>query len=190
MKRRQFLGNCAVGLCSCAIAGTISPTLAAASDKPASEDWCLGFVKKRYAELLEILAGKMDDAALDETLMQLGACCASTLPMIEQYKGDIDGFIREFAKRFKMKITYDREKGIITSVGKERNDCGCPLINKSMTPPKACNCSLGYTKYTYETILGKKVQAELKESILHGDKRCTFVTRVLDSPLQEENAKA
>ena len=30
----------------------------------------------------------------------------------------------------------------------------------------------------YETVLGRKVQVELTESVLRGGKRCTFVVRI------------
>jgi predicted ArsR family transcriptional regulator len=75
-------------------------------------------------------------------------------------------------------VTYDREKGVITVVGPERGDCFCPLIDCKYTPKSACNCSLGWQQHVYETVLGKKVQVELKESVLRGGKRCVFVVRV------------
>jgi predicted hydrocarbon binding protein len=36
-----------------------------------------------------------------------------------------------------------------------------------------------WQKYTYETILGKKVDVALKESVLRGSKRCVFRVHVM-----------
>jgi hypothetical protein len=183
MNRKQFLKGCACTLCSCAVAGMISSGAAAAESKPAEnkppEDWRLPFMKKRFAKLIEILAGKMSKADLTETLRQLGSYCASTSPLAQQHRGDIDGFIREFKKQGNDDITYDPEAGRITITGAEHADCACPLMAKNLTPKTACDCSLGWNQYTYETVLGKKVRVELKESVLRGGKRCAFVVQVL-----------
>jgi hypothetical protein len=179
MNRKQFIKNCTCGLCSCAAVGAMAPALSAAAETKAPEDWRFPFIKKRYARLLEILAGKMDDATFKDALRQLGSFCASTFPLIKQHKGDVDGFIREFKKRANEDVTYDREKGIISIVGAERGDCFCPLVDRNITSSKACECSLGWQQYTYETLLGKKVEVELKESVLRGGKRCRFQIRVL-----------
>jgi predicted ArsR family transcriptional regulator len=179
MNRKQFLSDCACALCSCAAAGLITQNAAAEETKPA-EDWRLPFVKQRYAKLIEILAGKVDEATLTEILRQLGYSCASGYWLIKQHKGDVDGFIREFKKQANEDITYDREKGIVTVVGPERTECFCPLIQKNLTSAKVCNCSLGWQQCTYETLLGRKVQVQLTESVLRGGKRCCFQIRVTD----------
>jgi hypothetical protein len=163
----------------------IAPGTATAGEARPPEDWRLPFVKKRYAKLLEILAGKMDDATLTEILRQLGYFCAGGYPLLQKHKGDVDGFIREFKQQTRDDITYDREKGIITVVGREQSECACPLIDKRLTSGKACDCTLGWQQRTYETLLGKKVRVELKESVLRGGKRCVSEIRVLASPPHE-----
>jgi hypothetical protein len=181
MDRIQFLKNCACTLCSCAAAGVIAPTsLSAEEKKSPEEDWRFSFIKDRYAKLMSILAEQMDEKTLSGILRQLGAHCASRFPLIQQHKGDIAGFIREFKKQANEEITYDPEKGIVTVVGPERGDCYCPLIDRHTTPKVICNCSLGWQQHTYETLLGKKVEVSLKESVVRGGKRCTFEIKVLN----------
>jgi predicted ArsR family transcriptional regulator len=180
MNRKTFLEHCACSLCSCAAIGALVPASSVAAEGKPPEDWRLPFVRKRYAKLIEILAGKLDDATLNEILRQLGYDCAAHDPDLRKHKGDIDGFIREYQKQSNDNITYDREKGIITAVGQERSECACPLIALNLTSVKACNCTLGYTQRIYETVLGKKVQVELMESVLRGGKRCAVKVRVLE----------
>jgi hypothetical protein len=179
MDRKQFLKNCACTLCSCAATSVIAPSTLLAEEKKAPEDWRLAFVKDRYAKLISILVDQMDERTLSGVLRQLGAHCASKYSLIQQHKGDIAGFIREFKKQANEEITYDPEKGIITVVGPERGDCYCPLIDRHMAPKIICSCSLGWQQYVYETLLGKKVEVTLKESVVRGGKRCTFEVRVM-----------
>jgi len=183
MNRKQFLNNCVCGLCSCAAVGLIAPESASSAEAKAPEDWRLPFVKQRYAKLLGILASRMDEKTLNETLAELGAYCSSTNDeATKKFSGDLEGF-RQMVKQGVSgnNITYDWDKGVITMASEERTDCFCPLISRfSHTPTVACNCSLGWQKHTWETLLQKKVKVELKESVLRGGKRCVFEIRILE----------
>jgi predicted ArsR family transcriptional regulator len=180
MNRTEFLKTCACGLCGCAAIGLLAPGNLPATETPKPEDWRFQFIKQRYAKLLENLTKRVGDPALDEVLHQQGRYCASMYDLVQKHKGDIDGFIREFAQQTKQSVVYDREKGVITVVGPETNDCFCPLIDRNYTPKTACNCSLGWNQYVFETTLGKKVRVELQESVLRGAKRCAFTVHVSD----------
>jgi hypothetical protein len=182
MDRKQFLKMCAGGLCTCAAVGALSPLAAADTPAKPNDDWRLPFVKERYAKLLEILGTTVSPETLNDILRLLGRHCASTYPLIQEHRGDVDGFITEFKKRANEDIQYDREKGIVTVVGPERGDCFCPLVDRKHTPVSVCNCSLGWQQFTYEALLGKKVTVELKESVVRGGKRCVFEIRVLPLP--------
>jgi hypothetical protein len=181
MKRIDFFRQCSVGLCACLVAGGAEPAASSAADAAPPEDWRLGFVKRRYARLLDILSDKLEQKELDATLLELGLYCSSTDPRLQQYRGDLDGYcehIRQTASGDD--VAVDREKGVITVTSPERTDCFCPLISvDAHTPPVVCNCSLGWHKGTWETVTGKKVQVELKESVLRGGKRCVFEVRLL-----------
>ena len=183
MNRKEFLKNCACGLCTCAAVGLITPESASGTEANVSDDR-LSFVKTRYAKLLEVLSGRMDEKTLNAVLFDLGAyCCSSSSDeFLKKYCGDLEGF-RQAAKQVGAKddFTYDREKGVITMVSEDRTDCFCQLISRlAGTPKVACNCSLGFQQHMWETLLQKKVKVELKESVLLGGKRCVFEIRVLD----------
>src|ERR1700690_4212461 len=76
MNRKEFLKNCACGLCTCAAVGLIAPESAPGAETKAPEDWRLKFVKERYAKLLGILSSRMDEKTLNETLFELGTYCS------------------------------------------------------------------------------------------------------------------
>ena len=189
MNRRTFLSNCAGGFCACAAAGILAPAAATAADTAAStpdkapEDWRLRFVKQRYAKLLEILSIRMDAKTLNETLVELGTFCSSLGDeFLKEHRGDLEGF-RQAVKQGVSgdTITYELDKGLVTMASDERADCFCPLVSRvAKTPEVVCNCSLGWQRHTWETLLQKKVRVELKETVLRGGKRCVFEIHVLD----------
>lgn len=55
--------------------------------------------------------------------------------------------------------------------------CECPLVRNRIVSPTGifCNCSRGWVKCIFETVLRKSVSVELEKSIGRGDKVCTFV---------------
>ena len=183
MNRQEFFKTCAGGLCTCAVAGLLGSAPLAAAEKPAAEDWRFPFIQARYAKLLEILSAREGEESLTETLRQLGRFCASKFPLIEKHKSHVDDFIREFKEMAGEEVTFDRERGIITVVGAERNDCYCPLASRHCTPKILCACSLGWQQYVYETLLGQPVEVTLKESVLRGGKRCAFEIRLKEGRL-------
>jgi len=182
MNRAEFLKTYACGLCGCAAIGVLTPDSLSSAETPAAphpaEDWRFQFIRQRYAKLLENLANRVGTPALTEILQQQGRYCASLADVVVRNKGDIDGYIQTVTREWKQEITYDRARGVIIAAGPEVKECFCPLIDKGRTPKSACDCSIGWTQYAYETVLGKKVQVELKESLLRGGKRCVFEVRM------------
>ena len=179
MNRKEFLRNCAGGLCACATVSMVPAASLSAAETGKTEDWRWTFVKDRYAKMLEILSSRMDKPALNETLREVGSFCSSTQDnWIIKHRNDIDGYCKSIEQGSSGDhASYDREKGIITMISPERTECWCPL-NCAHTPNVVCNCSLGWQQHTWETLLQKKVEVELKESVLRGGKRCVFEIRV------------
>jgi len=139
--------------------------------------WWLNHGAKQLAKLWELLEPLLDDAKRREILEQLGRNCAKSLGWGEKYKGNPEGFFEYMNQKNGENFTYDKEKGIITVVTRER-DCDCKLVNSKITPAYFCQCSIGWQKQMYETILGKSVDVEVKESVLKGSKRCVFQIRI------------
>ena len=180
MTRIDFLKSFTCRLCACLGAGATLPTDSGASEVDPTGDWRLRFVRRRYAKLIEILASRMDEEALNETLCELGGYCATTDVRLPTYRGDFEGY-REHLQQTASgdAVTYDRAQGVITVTSPERSDCFCPLASvHTPTPKTVCNCSLGWQQKTWETVLGKKVQVTLKESVLRGGQRCVFQIHV------------
>ncbi|MBN2180391.1 MAG: hypothetical protein JW715_00650 [Sedimentisphaerales bacterium] len=187
MNRRDLLNRaCGMGMCSCAASVMIESSGSAAQSDTAENkklqeiqtelnrtQWWLDHGAKQLARLWQLLEPHLDDAKRREILEQLGRNCAKSIGWGEKYKGNPEGFFNYMNQKNGETFTYDKEKGIIDVVTRER-ECECRLVNSKLTPAYFCHCSMGWQKQMYETILGKPVETELKESVLQGSKRCVF----------------
>ena len=104
----------------------------------------------------------------------MGRECSKSISMISECKGNPEVYFEMLKKRWHEDSSWDREKGIITIASAERTECTCPLIDTKKTPGYVCDCSLGWQKQTFETVLGKKADVKIEESLLRGGKRCVF----------------
>jgi len=178
MKRRELLRvTCGAGLCPCAVA----PAAAEAADDAQSAELKrltsrLGQARSQFAKMLELLESAVDEKGRKEICEQLGRNCARSSGLPAKYKANPDGFI-ELMKGYGETIRYDRDEGTISVASSER-DCVCGLVDKKITPPYFCDCSVGWQKEIYESALGKPVNVVIKESVLRGGKRCVFEIRV------------
>jgi hypothetical protein len=185
LNRRQMIGGtCGMGLCSClgailpggeAIAEEAKPDMSIDQIKEQNRklSWWADHSKKQLTELWRQLEPHLDEKKRNDIIEQLGRNCARSLGWAKKYKGDPEGFFKHMKQSGNEDITYDKEHGIISVVGPE-HDCVCGMVNSKITPAYFCNCSKGWQKETYETILGKQVDCEIVESVLYGGKRCVF----------------
>ncbi|HBF35650.1 TPA: hypothetical protein DDW35_13895, partial [Candidatus Sumerlaeota bacterium] len=83
------------------------------------------------------------------------------------------GFLEQAKREWVEKAEYDEKNKVITIVDRATT-CNCPAVQKTAMPGAYCQCSLGWQKYAYSTIVGKPVDVVVVESILRGGKRCAF----------------
>jgi predicted hydrocarbon binding protein len=178
MDRKKFFKNaCGLGICSCLGSGLLSNSnLHAAENQEA--DWKESFVKHRFAKLIGILDSTLDENTRNNIIENLGReCSKNSLAM--KYVNDPEGFFKEIHDRWGENIAYDKEKGIVRIETPER-DCVCPLVDSKVISKSICQCSVGWQAQTYNTILGKDVEAKCVESVIRGSKRCVFEVRILN----------
>ena len=182
MNRKEFLKKiCLSGICACSGSELLSQngTVTDDSKKAPKEDWRFGFSRTRYTDLMRILQSKLSKKEFSEIIQALGRECSAGIDFIKDYKGDLIGYLKELKRRWNEDSTYDQEKRIIIVASQERTSCVCPLIDTEKVSDEVCNCSLGWQKQTFETVLGKNVGVEIKESIIRGGKRCIFEIKIL-----------
>jgi predicted hydrocarbon binding protein len=180
MTRSEFVKCCALGACSCSLVGLTATGTAAAQSGDSDIDALKAqreAIRIRYAKLLGILDEEVDAPTRKRIFQRLGRACAEQFRTItyDKYKNDIRGFLAAIQAPggWVEKAEYNEETGTIRIVDRSKT-CTCPLVEKGLTPSDQCECTLGWQKQTYSAILGKPVEAELEESILHGSNRCVF----------------
>lgn len=170
MDRKEFLKGCATGLCACAAA--CLPTGALAEPTKA-DDWKLPFVQRRYAKLIGMLSKQLPPAEMAATLQELGSFCASELDSkVKPFRGNPEAYIKETTKNGST-VTYDAATKTYISSYDPKGDCYCPFNSlKAKTPGAVCECSVGWTKHTWNIVLNKETNVVLKEAVLRGGKVC------------------
>jgi predicted ArsR family transcriptional regulator len=136
--------------------------------------------RDRFSKLIEEIDSSLPEKQRKELLHRLGGRCADAYrsQLLDRYKGDIHGFLQEGLRTWMKEAHYDEAKGLIRVVDRSAT-CSCPMVREGKTPPTFCDCTLGWQEAAYSAVLGIPVKAELKESILRGDKRCVFEIRVI-----------
>jgi predicted ArsR family transcriptional regulator len=184
MKRQEFLKSaCTLGICSCAAIPFLSSADVFAKSGtpiPEDEDWKIGFMQRRFAKLIEAMNSGMDQTQKEKMLEAIGrACAVENKDRYLKFKNDPEGWLAKIEKEWAEKTEYDKEKNTIRIVGRKAESCFCPFVDKTKTPKEFCNCSVGNLKETYETILDKKVDVKIEESILYGGQQCRFLVTVI-----------
>jgi predicted ArsR family transcriptional regulator len=185
MDRKDFFKKaCLYGVCACAGMSLLSATNVFANSNNKTEnneepDWRIGFMQERFAKLIDIVNENVDDKTRREIMEGLGRQCSKLgYEYIKEYVGDIDAFLEKFETDWAESVNYDKQKGIIKTVGKQNEYCPCPFVNNSKISKNFCDCSIGWNKESFEAVSGKKAEVERTSSILHGDKSCDFMIKL------------
>ena len=184
INRKDFMKGCAAALCSggvCFSSEASGDRLAQAETSGCDPKQLLEIRDRadaaglRFSKLIEIIESRLPEAERKKVLHALGGKCADTYraSLIDRYKGNIEGFLEEGLRNWMAEATFDRVQGTIRIVDKGPS-CSCPMVKVGTTPGSFCDCTLGWQEETYSAILGRRVKAELEESILRGGKKCVY----------------
>ncbi|MCB2224158.1 MAG: hypothetical protein KQH83_08285 [Actinobacteria bacterium] len=94
--------------------------------------------------------------------------------------------VREGATIVETKIPHMTREWLAATDERERryHYCHCPWVKESLrggdveVPAVFCACSGGFHKRFWEVVLGRPLHAEVRESVLAGDDRCTLVVHL------------
>jgi hypothetical protein len=137
------------------------------------------FSQQRFSDLIQHLDNYLDKETRLQLYRNVGESCACVNEdSISEFKGNLKGILDEQLKQNWLKeFNFCEEKGELKLAGKPKEECGCPLVKKGLTPVEFCNCSVGYMKKFYEIVTEKTVETQLDGSILMGDDHCSFTIR-------------
>jgi predicted hydrocarbon binding protein len=133
--------------------------------------------------LLSTLEVQFDGDTRAELIEHCGRACALHYGSIERARATKHGAqeIDELLDQLNQQEAYwcgewVRDGNAIYSVCGE---CGCPLVGAGLVKlsPTFCECSRGWVKAVFETILDGPVEVELEQTIGRGDPICRFAVR-------------
>jgi hypothetical protein len=182
MQRKSFLKSaCTLGICSCTGIAALSSAELFGKNKSLEEkdpNPQLNFIQKRFAKLVQNLDSNVNEEQKEKILEGLGSACAEeSKDYFVKYKGNINGFLEEIKKSWAEKTEYNIESGYLRITGKKQKACACPFVDNSIMSKDFCNCTLGWNKVVYSTILGKPVDAKIEDSVLRGGEQCTILIK-------------
>lgn len=171
------------GICGCAGLSFLTNSELYQSFEPDGEeepDWQMTSVKARFSKLTDLLDKNVDKNSKKRILENMGREGARHgFFHIRNYIGQIEKFLVSISGNWAEKATFDIEKNEIKIIGKPLKKPVCPFIDQSKKSSDFCNCSLGWQKETFKTILGENVEAWVDESVLRGGNSCNFTIRAL-----------
>ena len=142
------------------------------------------FLEKKHADFITTLRKHQEDNSLFFTQ----EIDDSVIEYVEKNKCGLAG-IRDGNRVLLTKIPYMTKQFLEEKDPQKKKYfyCHCPWVREGLLEedvpvnPIFCNCSGGYFKNHWETILDDEVKVELLESILLGDDKCKFALHLPDN---------
>lgn len=138
-------------------------------------------LSKWIAALMAGLEAEVDEEIRVRLMEYCGNACAFHFGSLDKVKeiqskiADVDELLNEINQQEDIWCgKWVRDGEIIYSVC---NECGCPLVRAGLVKLSStfCQCSRGWVKVVFETILGKPVEVNLEQAIGRGDQICKYV---------------
>ncbi len=133
------------------------------------------FIQNWILSLMENMDEHLDEEAKINLLEECGRACAERHAKTEalKHKGNLNGWLSVF-KRWVGSENVQKEDNVVRLT---YSKCLCPLVQDR--PPLMsktyCNCSRGWLKEVFETVMEKPVEVKLEDSIMQGGKQCRFL---------------
>ena len=138
-------------------------------------------LSKWIAALMEGLEAEVDEETRERLMEYCGHACAFHFGSLYKAKAiqsevtDIDELLNEINQQENFWCgKWVRDGEIIYSVCEA---CGCPLVRAGLVELSStfCQCSRGWVKAVFETLLGKAIEVNLEQAIGREDKICKYI---------------
>jgi len=137
------------------------------------------YLHKWLGVLMDNLDAQVDEKTRIKVLENCGRACIprSFIEKVQARRNsakDIDEFLTKLSQMW----SHLQRDGDNIYIVYEK--CYCPLVKAypDKLSPLFCNCSRGWIKELFESVLGKPVGVDLEKSIKQGDDVCEFRVRL------------
>jgi predicted hydrocarbon binding protein len=132
------------------------------------------FMHNWISNLMKNMDQHMDEKEKIKLLEECGRACARIHAQKEamKFQGQLEGWLSTMKKWVGSENIRQEEDVVHVMYSK----CYCPLVQDA--PPLMsntyCNCSRGWLKEVFDTVMENPVEVKLEDSIMKGGKQCRF----------------
>jgi hypothetical protein len=135
---------------------------------------------RQISNVLRYVDSSVDESVKKQIFDRLGfehTTSVKYVSFINKYKNDIKSFfemVNSNKDTYWEKIEYDPDSSAIKVTGRIVDKCACPYAQCENPAKSLCYyCCKNYQTQMFELLLGKKVNVQIDEAFLLGDKRCS-----------------
>lgn len=136
------------------------------------------FLHNWISNLMKSMERHLEKKLRTDLLEDCGRACAKRHAQKEalKFKGDLEGWMSTM-KKWVGGENVQREKSSVRVV---YSKCYCPLVQGAspFMSETYCNCSRGWLKEVFETVMEKPIAVKLEDSIMKGGKQCRFIISI------------
>jgi hypothetical protein len=133
-------------------------------------------------EMMNVLEAEVDEPTRREIMETCGRGCIGPTTLqracrLQRQARDLDDLLARFNAAH-IGGGHLRREGDVIRAAYER--CYCAAVAKTQEPfsPTFCQCSCGWYRQLFETVLGRPAEVRLVGSVIQGDDRCRFLIRL------------
>ena len=134
----------------------------------------LKFIHDWISNLMKNMDGHLEEEIKIKLMEECGRACAKRQAKKEalKFKGKLDEWLIQMKKWIGKENVQKGENYIRIIYSK----CYCPLVQDSqpLLSNTYCNCSRGWLKENFETVVERPVEVKIEDSIMRGGKQCSF----------------
>jgi hypothetical protein len=181
MKRKDFINKgCTCGAMS--IIGLFNIDRIYAQENSTKKDNTDGepIYKNQVRQLLKFIDSSVKKSDKKRIFSELGIECfynRSLDKWVVSFKDNQEEFFNRVNRgesKYWEKLEYDKEKSVITLVGRIVQSCACEFGQCDQPPKSLCNyCCKRFQEEIFCLLLEKKVNVRIDESVILGGERCS-----------------
>ena len=181
MKRKEFLNKCSTcGALS--LIGLFNIDTVYAQENSIKKDDTDGepMNKNQVRQLLKFIDSSINKSDKKKIFSKLGIECLYTRNLdkwVVSFKNNQEEFfnrVKRGGSKYWEKLEYDKEKSVITLVGRKFQSCVCEYGQCNEPPKSLCNyCCKRFQEELFGILLEKNVNVRIDESIILGGERCS-----------------
>jgi hypothetical protein len=190
MKRKEFINKCA----SCGALSLLGLFHSTRAESPGEkilkkdDESSEPMNKIQIQEVLKYIHTSVIESEKEKIFNKMGTECLYSRGydkwIIEQ-RENLDEFFNRVQRgesTYWEKLEYDKEKSVITLVGRKFQTCVCEYGKCDNPPESLCNyCCKRFQEELFGLLLNKKVKVRVDESIILGGERCSTTIFVSES---------